>query len=104
MRDRQERGDRTAPQLQQTTPADNATGVAVSANLTLTFNEAVKAGAGNFEIRNAANGTLVQSIAVTDASKVTFSSSQVTINPGSDLSPETSYYVTFASGVVRDLA
>ena len=47
-------GDRTAPQLQQTTPADNATDVAVNANLILTFNEAVKAGTGNIEIRNAA--------------------------------------------------
>ena len=99
-----DRGDRAAPQLQQTTPADNATDVPVNANLILTFNEAVKAGTGAIEIRNAADGSLVQSIAVTDTSKITFSGNQLTINPGSDLSPETSYYVTFGSGVVRDLA
>ena len=96
--------DTTAPLLTGTTPSDNATGVNVSSNLILTFNEAVKAGVGNIEIRNSANGQLVQSIAVTDAAKVSFSGNQVTINPGSDLSPEMGYYVTFASGVVRDLA
>ena len=98
-----DRGDRSAPQLQQTTPADNSTDVGVDANLILTFNEGVKAGTGNIEIRDG-NGNLVQSIAVTDTSKVTFAGNQLTINPGSDLSPDTSYYVTFASGVVRDLA
>ena len=98
------RGGRAAPQLQQTAPSDNSTGVAVNTNLILTFNEAVKAGTGSIQIRNAANGSLVQSIAVTDTSKVTFAGNQLTINPGSDLSPDTSYYVTFASGVVRDLA
>jgi methionine-rich copper-binding protein CopC len=96
--------DTTAPLLTGTTPNDNASNVAVGANLVLTFNEAVKAGSGNFEIHNAANGSVVQSIAVTDAAKVNFSGSQVTINPGSDLSPGTSYYVTFASGVVLDVA
>jgi Ca2+-binding RTX toxin-like protein len=104
MRDRQERGDRTAPQLQKTSPADDATDVAVSANLTLTFNEAVKAGSGFIQIRKATDGSLVQNIAITDASKVNFVGNQLTINPGSDLSPDTNYYVTFVSGVVRDLA
>ena len=97
-------GDTTAPLLTGTTPADNATAVNVGANLVLTFNEAVKAGAGNIEIRNSANGALVQSIAVTDAAKVSFAGNQVTINPASDLSPGTGYYVTFAPGVVLDLA
>jgi Ca2+-binding RTX toxin-like protein len=103
MRVRASRGDRSAPQLQQTTPADNATDVAVNANLILTFNEAVNAGTGNIVIRDA-DGNLIQSIAVTDTSKVSFSGNQLIINPGSDLSPDTSYNVTFASGVVRDLA
>ncbi len=45
----------------------------------------------------------MQSIAITDASKVTFSGNQVTINP-SDLSAGVNYYVTLGSGVIRDLA
>jgi hypothetical protein len=98
-----DRGDRADPQLQQTTPTDNATNVEVNANLILTFNEAVKAGTGNIEIRDA-DGNLVQSIAVTDTSKVTFAGNQLTIDPGSDLPPGASYYVTLGAGVVRDLA
>jgi len=38
--------DTTPPTLSGTTPADNSTNVAVGANLVLTFNESVKAGAG----------------------------------------------------------
>ena len=102
-RARAPRGDKTGPQLQQTTPTDNATDVPVNANLILTFNEAVKAGTGNIVIRDA-DGNLVQSIAVADPSKVSFAGNQLIINPGSDLSPNTSYYVTFGSGVVRDIA
>lgn len=97
-------GDTTAPVLNGTSPADNAANVQVDANLTLTFNEAVKAGSGSIVIRKSSDGSLVQTIAVTDASKVTFSGNQVTIDPGANLSPETSYYVVISSGVVRDLA
>ena len=37
-----------APSVSSTTPAANATGVAVDANLTVTFSEPVNAGAGAF--------------------------------------------------------
>ena len=42
--------DMTAPLLQQTLPADNSTGVSVTANLSLVFNEAVKANSGFIRI------------------------------------------------------
>jgi hypothetical protein len=60
--ERGDRGDRNAPQLQPTTPADNATGVAVTANLILTFNEAVKAGSGSIQIRSAADFNAVADV------------------------------------------
>ena len=47
---------------------------------------------------------VVATIAITDASQVSFSGSTLTINPTSDLAPGTHYYVTLASGVVQDLA
>lgn len=97
-------GDTTAPLLNTTTPADNATNVAVGSNLVLTFNEAVKAGSGNIEIHRVSDGTIAKTIAITDASQVTFSGSDLTINPTTNLAAGTAYYVTFASGVVRDLA
>lgn len=62
------------------------------------------AGSGNIEIRNVSNGSIAKSIAITDATQISFSGSQLTINPTTDLAAGTSYYVTFASGVVRDLA
>ncbi len=61
-----------APLLQQTLPADNATGVAVTANFGLAFDQAVKAGSGFIRIYKA-DGTLFHSIAITDTSQVTFS-------------------------------
>ena len=56
-RQERRRSDTTAPTLTTTIPADNATGVAVGANLVLTFNEAVQAGSGFIEIRKASNGS-----------------------------------------------
>jgi len=61
----------TAPLLQQSTPLDDATGVATTANLRLIFNQAVKVGSGFIRIYKS-DGTLFHSIAVTDTSQVTF--------------------------------
>ncbi len=96
--------DTTPPTLSTTSPADNSTNVAVSANLVLTFSESVKAGSGNVVIHNAADGSVIATIAITDASQVSFAGSTLTINPTSDLAAGTHYYVTMASGVVQDLA
>jgi hypothetical protein len=46
-----------APTVQSTTPADNATGVAVNANITVTFSEAVTATASSFTISCSVSGT-----------------------------------------------
>src|SRR5258706_458290 len=94
----------TPPTLSGTTPADNSTNVAVSANLVLTFSESIKAGSGHVCIHDAAHGSVVATIAITDASQVSFAGSTLTINPTSDLAPGTHYYVMMASSVVQDLA
>src|SRR5258708_10135872 len=96
--------DTTPPTLSTTNPADNSTNVAVGANLVVTFSESVKAGSGNVVIHNALDGSAVATIAITDASQVSFSGSVLTINPTSDLAAGMHYYVTMASGVVQDLA
>jgi methionine-rich copper-binding protein CopC len=96
--------DTTPPTLSTTTPADNSTNVAVGANLVLTFSESVKAGSGNVVIHNALDGSVVATIAISDASQVSFAGAALTINPTSDLALGTHYYVTMASGVVQDLA
>ncbi|MGD9982088.1 MAG: Ig-like domain-containing protein, partial [Hyphomonadaceae bacterium] len=93
--------DTTAPTLVSTAPADNATGVAPSANLIFTFSESVVAGTGNIVIFNS-DGTVARTIAVTDTGQVSFSGSTMTVNPSTDLSASGNYYINIASGVIRD--
>ena len=94
--------DNAAPLLIGTSPSEND--VYVSTNLVLWFSEPVKAGTGNFQIRKTSDDTIVQSISVTDATQVSFSGNEVTINPSVNLFGDTSYYVTLGSGVILDLA
>ena len=96
-------GDMTAPTLISTTPIDNALGVALGANLVLTFNEAVQAGSGNIVIFNG-SGVAALTIGVTDTSQVNFSGSTVTINPNINLVSGSGYYVNLGSGVIKDIA
>ncbi|WP_394807367.1 Ig-like domain-containing protein [Nitrosomonas sp.] len=71
--------------------------------LVLYFDEAVVAGSGDIII---SNGSDTRTIAVNDASQVMFNEEYraVTINPTTDLIPNTQYNVTMASGVVIDTA
>ncbi|MBP9683554.1 MAG: DUF4347 domain-containing protein [Rhodoferax sp.] len=82
--------------LSSSSPADNATAVAVGSNIVLTFSENVAAGTGNIVI---SDGTDTRTIAVGDA-QVSISGATVTINPTADLNPNSTYYVQMASGVI----
>ncbi|MFC1980219.1 beta strand repeat-containing protein [Chloroflexota bacterium] len=96
--------DITAPTVSTYNPSVGATGVALGANLVLTFDENVQAGTGNILIKKYSGDSIIATIAVGDA-QVTFGTTAVTINPTSDL-PEnsTQYYVEIASGVITDMA
>lgn len=89
--------DTAAPTLSSTTPADGAIDV-VGNSIVLTFAEAVAAGTGNIVL---SDGTTPTNIPVTD-SQVAISGNTVTITP--TLSPNTTYAVTIASGVITDVA
>lgn len=95
--------DTTAPTLVTLSPADNSTGISTNSNLTLTFSESIQLGTGSFSIYSA-SGTLVRTIAVTDSSQVSALGTQVILNPATDLSPGSNYYITASAGVVRDLS
>ncbi|TAE96906.1 MAG: hypothetical protein EAZ78_26365, partial [Oscillatoriales cyanobacterium] len=84
--------DTTAPTASSFTPADNATGVAVGANLVVNFSEAIKKGTGNLVIKKLSDNSVVETIAVT-AANVTVAGTQLTINPTADLGQGTDYYV-----------
>ena len=89
------------PTLSSTTPADNATTLAVDSNIMLSFNKVVQAGSGSIVITSGSGDTLA--INVADTSQVSFSGNTVTINPAADLQAGTIYNVQMASGVIKDL-
>lgn len=95
--------DNTAPTLLFRTPGDITDSglTAVDRNISLNFNEAVKAGQGKFVLTG---GGQTREISVTDTTQVTFLGEIVTINPTTDLAPSTKYSLTAASGVVTDLS
>ncbi len=96
--------DTTAPTLVSATPTDNATGVAPNANLMLRFSEGVKAGTGSFVIKKVSDNSVVETIAVGDAAKVSIAFNTVTINPATNLDPSTAYYVEAVAGTLTDTA
>lgn len=96
--------DTTAPTLSSVGPWHNITGVPVDSNLTLNFNEKVTAASSkNIRIYRS-DGTLVETIAANDSSKVTVSGTQVTINPAANLALNTGYRVQIDSGAFVDTA
>ncbi|WRH68665.1 MAG: Ig-like domain-containing protein [Planktothrix sp. GU0601_MAG3] len=96
-------GDTTPPTANSFTPADNATEVAVGANLVANFSEAIQKGSGNLVIQKLSDNSVVETIAVT-AANVTVSGSQLTINPTANLLQGTDYYVGIANGAIKDIA
>ncbi|WP_373533727.1 DUF4347 domain-containing protein, partial [Microcoleus sp.] len=57
--------DTTPPTAASFTPADNATGVAVAADLVVTLSEAVQKGTGNIVIKKVSDNSVVETIDVT---------------------------------------
>ena len=97
--------DTTAPTLVSTVPADGATGVAVSANLVLNFSETVIAQNNkNIVIKKSVDDSTVETISVTSNRVTGSNSSQITVNPSSNLDTNTSYYVLIDSASFEDAA
>lgn len=81
----------SALSLSSSTPTDGATGISVSANQTLTFNNALLADAIERVILAKADGTLVAGAITIDATKKI-----ITINPTSNLDASSVYLITYA--------
>ena len=92
--------DTTPPTIASSVPANGATGVAVGANIVLTYSEAVQKGSGSMTLSSA--GGMV-TISVSSA-LVSVSGAVVTINPTADLLDGTAYTLSFPAGVFQDLA
>ncbi len=95
--------DLIAPTVLSFTPADEATGVAVASNITLTFSETIARGTGSIVLKTAAGVTVATYNAAT-SSNLTLSGSVLTLNPTADLTAGTAYRVEFSAGSIQDLA
>ncbi len=86
--------------IANTSPSSNATGVDGSANLQITYCGSLSGGVAgkNIVITRVSDNAVLETIAATDGSKVTFNQGTVTINPANTLSAGTSYYVTIEPG------
>jgi phi13 family phage major tail protein len=80
----------SALSLSSSTPTDGATGISVSANQTLTFNNALTAGAVNNVVLVKADGTVIAGAITLDATKKI-----VTINPTASLDASSVYIITY---------
>jgi hypothetical protein len=96
-------GDTTPPTTSSFSPADDATGVAVGANLVATFSENIAIGTGNITIRNVSDNSSY-TIAITDTAQVSISGAVLTINPTANLANGKNYAVQIASTAIKDLA
>lgn len=91
--------DSVDPTLTSASPADATEDVLATADIVLTFSEAVKAGSGTITLTDGAGDVRV--IDVTDP-QVTFAGNTVTINPTDDLTEGARYEVLIADGAITD--
>ena len=73
-----------------------------TSNIVLNFSEVVDVENGNIVIYNASNDVVVETIDVTSSLVTGTGSTQITINPSSDLTESTSYYVQIAATAFDD--
>ena len=85
------------PTIDSSTPADNATGIAVDANIVLNWDQAVDVESGNILIKKTSDNSTVATIDVTDDQVTGSGSTTITINPTDDLDASTEYYITIAT-------
>lgn len=93
----------SAPTASLLTPADNATNVATSTNLTIQFSSTIYASTSNILIYKGSDNTVFETIQVSSTTQVSGSGTNtITINPNSDFSENTSYYVIIPSTTFRN--
>ena len=81
------------PILSSSTPADNATSVALDSTIVLNFSSNVDAESGNITIKKTSDNSIFETIDVTSGQVTGSGTSQITITPSSDFDSGTEYYV-----------
>ncbi len=90
------------PTANSFSPADNATGITLSANLVIQFSQTITKGTGNILIKKSSDDSTVQTIDVTSAQVSGEGTNAITINPPSDFAESTSYYVIIPGTAFRN--
>ena len=90
------------PTLSSSTPTDGATGVAVDANIVLTFSEAVDVESGNIVIKKSSDDSTVETIDVTSGLVTGTGTTTITINPATTLTLGWGYYLNIAATAFDD--
>ena len=91
------------PTLSSSTPADNATDVSLSANIELTFSEAVVVKTGDITIYKTSGDILVETIDVTSVKVTGSGTTTITVNPDTTLDAATEYYVLIDATAFDDV-
>ena len=95
--------DANRPTLDSVTPGDDATDVAVDANLTLTFSEAVYQGStGNLIIKLTSDDSAFKVISITDSRITGWGTTTLTVNLNDSFAEDTGYYVVFDDNSILD--
>ena len=97
-------GDNASPTLSSSSPADNATDVTRDANIVLNFSESVDVETGNITIKKTSDNSTVETINVRGGLVTGTGTSQITINPSSDLFSGFEYYVLIDATAFDDSA
>ena len=86
-------------------PADSATDVLVDSNIVLTFSELIQRGTGDIVIhRDLVTGNVVESFNAATSPFLHFTENTLTIDPTSDLSNSSHFFITLDPGSIKDLA
>lgn len=94
----------TAPTVSSLSPLDNGYNVSTTANLVITFDQAVQGGTGAITIRKSSGSTVVETINANDTDLVSGSgTTQITINPSSALATNTGYYINIGANAFKGL-
>ncbi|MGD9880243.1 MAG: choice-of-anchor I family protein [Reyranella sp.] len=97
--------DTAAPALLSSSPADNATNVAASADIVLTFDEPVALGSGDVTVTDDAGDVRVITVGTSEPDgTVTASGTQITIDLATNLANGKAYDVIVAAGAIEDKA
>ena len=92
----------STPVVLTLSPADDATTVATTANLVITFDRKMDIQTGNIYIKLSSGGSTFETIDVTSGQVTGNGTTQITINPSGTLSGGTGYYVEIDASAFDD--